>query len=199
MTGLQKIIKKIEDESAQKCASVIAEAEKKASALIADARSEANKIAEETILNAHNEADRITAVAKSSAETVSKKKYLEVKNAIINDIISASYEKILRLSDENYFDILYNLCVRYVETGECLLYLNSFDLKRLPKDFENRINSTVYETAAVQVSRVPADIENGFILDYGKFTVNCTLKTVFDENKDMLKDILCKELFKDED
>lgn len=197
MTGLQKIIKKIEDDGAAKCAFIIDEAEKKASALIADARSEANRIAEEAVLAARNEADRITAVAKSSAETVSRKKYLEVKNAVINDIISASYEKILKLIDEAYFDVLFNLCVRYVETGECVLYLNNYDLSRLPENFETRINSTVYERAAVQVSRIPADIENGFVLDYGNFSVNCTLKTVFDENKDMLKDVLSKELFSD--
>ena len=195
MTGLQKIIKKIEDDSIEKCASIIDEAEKRASAMINEARSEANKIAQDTVMKAQYEADRITAVAKSSAETVSRMKYLEVKNAIINDIISASYEKILKLSDEKYFNVLFRLCVMYVETGECVLYLNSRDLARVPKDFETRINSTVYERAAVRVCDTPAEIENGFILDYGSFSVNCTLKTVFDENKEMLRDILCKELF----
>lgn len=198
MTGLQKIIKKIEDDSIEKCASIIDEAEKRASALINEARSEANKIAQDTVMKAQYEADRITAVAKSSAETVSRMKYLEVKNAIINDIISASYEKILKLSDEKYFNVLFRLCVMYVETGESVLYLNSRDLARVPKDFETRINSTVYERAAVRVCDTPAEIENGFILDYGSFSVNCTLKTVFDENKEMLRDILCKELFSED-
>lgn len=198
MTGLQKIIKKIEDDSIEKCASIIDEAEKRASALINEARSEANIIAQDTVMKAQYEADRITAVAKSSAETVSRMKYLEVKNAIINDIISASYEKILKLSDEKYFNVLFRLCVMYVETGECVLYLNSRDLARVPKDFETRINSTVYERAAVRVCDTPAEIENGFILDYGSFSVNCTLKTVFDENKEMLRDILCKELFSED-
>ena len=91
MTGLQKIIKKIEDDSIEKCASIIDEAEKRASALINEARSEANKIAQDTVMKAQYEADRITAVAKSSAETVSRMKYLEVKNAIINDIISVVF------------------------------------------------------------------------------------------------------------
>ena len=198
MTGLQKIITKIEDESTLNCSSIIEEADKKASALIAQARIEANKLAEETLLKARSEADRIIAVAKSSAETVSRNKYLEVKNAVINDIISASYEKILKLSDEKYFDVLFSLCVKYAETGECVLYLNSKDIARLPADFENRINSTVYERGAVQVSKTPKNIENGFVLDYGAFTVDCTLKTVFDENKEMLKDILSKVLFADE-
>lgn len=198
MTGLDKIIKKIQDESDGKCKAIIEDAERKASELISVARSEANRISEKNILDAHKEAERITAVTKSSAETVSKKKYLEVKNAIINDIISASYEKILKLSDKEYFDTLFRLCVKYVETGECLLYLNSKDLHRLPDDFENRINSEVYERAAVQVSKTPADIENGFVLDYGNFSVDCTLRSVFDDSKDLLKDILNKELFGEE-
>lgn len=198
MTGLQKIIKKIEEESAEKCNSIIKAADMRASQLISEARNDANKTAQEIIINAQSEADRIISVAKSSAETVSSKKYLEIKNAVINDIISASYEKILTFSTEEYFDVLYSICVKYVETGECIMYLNSTDLQRLPDDFENRINSTVYEKAAVQVSKKSIDIENGFILDYGTFTVDCTLKTVFDENKEILKDMLRKELFSEE-
>lgn len=198
MTGLERIVDKIKDESAQRCENILKKADNDASALIAKARSDAGKKADEILTKAHEEADRIVAVAKSSGETVSKTKYLEVKNAVINDIISASYEKLLLLNDEDYFSLLFSLCVKYVETGECLMFLNSRDLKRLPKDFEDRINQTVYEKAAVQISKEPMDIENGFILDYGNFTVNCTLKSVFDDNKEKFRDLLSSRLFSNE-
>ena len=76
-----------------------------------------------------------------------------------------------------------------------MLYLNENDLARLPEDFQEKINGEVYERAAVQVSKKPRDIENGFILDYGDFEVNCTLRAIFDDNMDMLKDTLSKMLF----
>lgn len=195
MTGLEKIIEKISLDSAESCSSIIDSATKQAQEIIADAKNDARKQAAEIVEKAQKEADRRNMVAKSSAETITRTRYLEVRNAIVNDIISAAYEEIEKMSDSDYFDLLFNLCVKNVETGECMMYLSENDLERLPKNFEARINGEVYEKAAVQVSRTPRDIENGFILDYGDFEVNCVLKNVFDESMDRIKDLLCSQLF----
>ncbi|MGN1418592.1 MAG: V-type ATP synthase subunit E [Acutalibacteraceae bacterium] len=195
MTGLEKIINKIAEESAQKCDAIIDAANQQASEIISSARQQSSLAADEVTQKAKDQADRIVSAAKSSAETITRTKYLEVRNAIVNDIISAAYEEIEKLSDSAYFDLLYKLCVNNVETGECMMYLSSRDLERLPDDFQDRINGEVYEKAAVQISKEPHEIENGFILDYGDFEINCTLKAVFDENMDKLKDMLCASLF----
>lgn len=195
MTGLQKIIDKIGEESTALCDRIIEEANNNANSLISKARKDGNEKAEKIILEGQKEADRIIAVAKSSADSVTKTKHLGVKNAVLNDIISAAYEEILNYDNEKYFDLLYKICVKYVETGECRMHLNSMDLAHIPKDFETKINMAVFEKAAVQISRESVDIENGFILDYGDFRVNCTLKAVFDNNMDVIKDMLSKELF----
>lgn len=195
MTGLDKIVSRIAKESAQNCAAVLEEANSTASQIISEARNASAKEAEAIISSANEQAQRIISVAKSSAESVTRTKYLEVRNAVINDIISAAYEEIAKLSDEEYFDLLYRLCLKNTETGECMLYLSERDLKRLPKDFEARINQAVYEKGAVQISKTPMDIDDGFILDYGDFEINCTVKSVFDDNMEMLKDLLCNELF----
>ncbi|MGN0468337.1 MAG: V-type ATP synthase subunit E [Acutalibacteraceae bacterium] len=195
MTGLEKIINKIAEESAQKCDAIIDAANKQASEIISSARQQSSLAADEVVQKAKNRADRIVSAAKSSAETITRTRYLEVRNAIVNDIISAAYEEIEKLSDSEYFDLLYKLCVKNVETGECMMYLSRRDLERLPEDFQDRINGEVYEKAAVQVSKEPREIENGFILDYGDFEINCTLKAVFDEKMDKLKDMLCSSLF----
>ena len=99
------------------------------------------------------------------------------------------------MSDEDYFALLHKLCVKNIEKGECELFLNARDLKRLPADFEDSINSAVYETGAVHVSLQPKDIENGFVLVYGDMEVNCTLRAVFDSSMDQLKDLLGPMLF----
>ena len=97
--------------------------------------------------------------------------------------------------DEQYFDLLLRLCIRNAEKGEGVLYLNARDLAYMPQDFEQSINAAIYETGAVQVSREPKDIENGFVLVYGDIEVNCTLRAVFDERMDALKDLLHPLLF----
>ena len=141
------------------------------------------------------EADKKNAVSKSTAESITRNRYLEIRNAILNDIISAAYLGIENFSDGEYFDMIFSLCKKNIQPGECTMHMNGYDLSRLPADFESRLNEAVFETSAVTISKKAVDIENGFILDYGDISVNCTLKAVFDENMDNLKDVLSKELF----
>ena len=138
---------------------------------------------------------RKQAVSKSTAESITRNRYLEIRNAILNDIISAAYLEIEKFSDEEYFAMLKKLCIKNVQTGECEMHLSGYDIGRLPDDFEMSINSEIYEKGAVHISTTPADIENGFILSYGDIEINCTLKAVFDENMDSLKDMLSTALF----
>lgn len=195
VTGLEKIIEKIAEDSAEECKTILSEAKAQADKIVADARNEARKKANDITDKAKAQADKKLAVSKSGAESITRNRYLSVKNAVVNDIISAAYEEIEKMSDEDYFDLLYKICLKNVETGECVMRLNEKDLKRMPRDFEDRINGAVFEKAAVQVSRKPYDIENGFVLIYDDFEINCTLRTVFDSEMDKLKDILSRELF----
>ncbi len=195
MTGLDRIIEKILEQSQKNCDEIIKQASLEVKNIISEARAEANAESEKIIADAQKTASRKQAVSKSTAESITRNRYLEIRNAILNDIISAAYLEIEKFSDEEYFAMLKKLCIKNVQTGECEMYLNGYDMGRLPDDFEMSINSEIYEKGAVHISSTPADIENGFILSYGDIEINCTLKAVFDENMDCLKDMLSTALF----
>ncbi|MBR5437679.1 MAG: hypothetical protein IKV21_02050 [Clostridia bacterium] len=195
MTGLEKITQKIEEQSRENCDKIFAETNLKIKKLIAEAREEGNRRADEIVGAAQKLADKKTAVSKSTAESITRNRYLEIRNAILNDIISAAYLEIEKFSDEEYFDMIFSICKKNIQPGECTMYMSGYDLSRLPEDFEDKLNAEVFEKAAVTISKNAMDIENGFILDYGDVRVNCTFKAVFDENMDRLKDVLSKELF----
>ena len=195
MTGIEKIVEKIREESLRKCEATIAEAKENGAEIIFEEKQKAQKEAEKIIADGKKLAEKKVSAARSSAETISKTRYLEVKNAIVNDIIAAAFEKIEAMSDEEYFALLLSLCEKNVESGEGTMFLSARDLERVPKDFEESINSLVYEKGAVRLSKTPKEIENGFVLVYGNIEVNCTLRAVFDEKLDTLRDALCKELF----
>ena len=195
MTGLDRIIEKILLQSQENCNAIINEASLEVKKIISEAREKANKESAEIVAKATAEAKKIEAVAKSSAESITRNRYLEIRNAILNDIISAAYLEIEKFSDEEYFDMLKRLCINNVLEGECEMHLNGYDIGRLPDDFEMSINSEIYEKGAVHICVTPADIDKGFILVYGDVEINCTLKAVFDENMDRLKDMLSTALF----
>lgn len=196
MTGLDKITEKILLEAQKNSEKIIEDAAIKVKDILSEARKEANIKSGEIIEKAEKEALKKNAVAKSSAESITRNRYLEIRNAILNDIISAAYLQIERLSDEEYFELIKKICIKNVQPGECVMHLSSFDHSRLPESFEEQINSEVFETGAVQISSETVDIENGFILKYDGFEVNCTLRSVFDEAMDRLKDTLSSVLFK---
>ena len=195
MTGLDRIIEKILLQSQENCNAILNEASAEVKKIISEARAKANKESAEIVAKATAEAKKIEAVAKSSAESITRNRYLEIRNAILNDIISAAYLEIEKFSDEEYFDMLKRLCINNVLEGECEMHLSGYDIGRLPDDFEMSINSEIYEKGAVHICDTPGDIENGFILTYGDVEINCSLKAVFDENMDRLKDMLSTALF----
>ena len=182
-------------QSQENCNAILNDASAHVKKIISEAREKANKESSDIIAKANAEAKKIEAVSKSSAESITRNRYLEIRNAILNDIISAAYLEIEKFSDEEYFDMLKRLCIKNVLEGECEMHLSGYDIGRLPDDFEMSINSEIYEKGAVHICVTPGDIENGFILTYGDIEINCTLKAVFDENMDRLKDMLSTALF----
>ena len=190
MTGLEKIIEQIKAQSKLNCDEIISEANRKAKEILIEARNKAEILSKEIISQAEITAESKNRLAKISAENITRNRYLEVRNAIMNDVLSAAYEEIEKLSDEEYFNMLIKICTKNIVSGECTMFLNSFDLSRLPEDFQDTVNSEVYEIGAVHISDEPIDIENGFILNYGDFEVNCTFRAIFDEKMDELKDML---------
>lgn len=195
MTGLDRIIEKILAESQKNCDEILKQASAEVKEIISQARAAAKKESDKIVEDAKKNAAKKQAVSKSMAESITRNRYLEIRNAILNDIISAAYLEIEKFSDEEYFDMLKKFCIKNVQTGECEMHLSGYDIGRLPDDFEMSINSEIYEKGAVHISHVPADIENGFILSYGDIEINCTLRAIFDENMDSLKDMLSTALF----
>lgn len=195
LTGLERIIEKIGTESLEKCNSIISDAKKKGDGLLAEARAKAGRDSLAALDKGRAEAEKIELSAKSRAESITKTRYLQVKNAVINDIIAAAYEKLDTMDAEGYFDFLLTLCEKNAAEGEGVMYLSKRDLERMPPDFEERVNSLIFERGALMVSKTPGELENGFVLAYGDMQVNCTLRAVFDEKYDTLKDMLGKALF----
>lgn len=195
LTGLERIIEKIAAESREKCNSIISDAKAKADSILAEARAESTREADAAVDLGKAEAKKIELSAKSKAESITKTRYLQVKNAVVNDVIAAAYERIEAMDEESYFDFLLRLCEKNVVEGEGVMYLSKRDLERLPAEFEAKVNSLIFEKGALMISKTPGNFENGFVLVYGDIEVNCTLRAVFDEKHDLLKDVLGRALF----
>lgn len=197
MTGLDKILKHIEDDASAAAGAILAKAKSEADKMIADAKAEGEQrcaeIRKQSELDVKAHMNRV----KSTANLQEKKIILEVKQQIINDIIVSAKDYFLTLSDEDYFRNIVLMVKKYAlaEAGQILF--SKKDYNRLPEQFEDILNASLTDTvgAALTISKETKDIDGGFILIYGDVEENCSFDALFFAAKENLQDKVRALLF----
>ena len=99
----------------------------------------------------------------------------------------------VNLPDTVYFELVYSLA-RTSHLKQGIIYFNEKDLKRVPKNIEQRF----YEFGiSAKLSDTPNNsIESGFILKDGDIEENMSFSSVISEKREEIEDIISRELFK---
>ena len=85
----------------------------------------------------------------------------------------------------------------YAQPQNGIIRFSQKDLDRMPESFEREIEKAAKEAGgSLKLDETAADIANGFVLIYGGIEENCTLRAVFDANKDELTDKVHKLLYR---
>lgn len=194
-SGLEKIIEKINEENIRECENIEKKARQKAEKIIADEIESAKADAEKIIAKAKAEAALNDEKAKSGSLLLEKKIRLEVKNKIIAETTNKIKENLKSLPADEYIKIVEKLVLSYAKDGEGVLKFSKDDLKKLPTDFEKKLNSALPEKATVKIDEAPLNADGGFILSYDDIEENCTFDALIDTNIDAIRDVLNAKLF----
>ena len=106
MTGLEKIIEKIEDNGRIACEEIISKAEAQAQAILDKARDISEKAKLDAINAANEKSKKDIELARSKAEHEAKKTLLASKISIISDVIDEAMKKLKGLPDDEYFETI---------------------------------------------------------------------------------------------
>lgn len=197
MTGLDKILKAIEDEAQVKADAIISDARKQADDILAASKQEGEQQANLIAQKSSNEVKAIISRAESAAALYERKALLEAKQQIIGETISKARATLSELSDEEYTEIILKLLQRYAHNSTGQILFSEADRKRLPADFESKINSVLSDKpgAALCLSDRTAKINGGFLLVYGDIEENCSFDALFEAAKEDLQDKVSSFLF----
>ena len=193
MTGLEKIVNRIQFDSqnaidgikaksASQCNSLIDKAESEAQAILSKSKAEAEQKYEDIINRAH-----------SVSSLEERKIMLLTKQEIIKTMISNARKSILSLSDKKYFEIIYKLVGKYSKNSTGVISFNKTDLSRLPTDFTKKVNAL--SEGEISLNPESAKIDGGFILTYGGVDVNCSISTLINDNIESISDSVAHLLF----
>lgn len=196
MTGLEKMISQILEEATNTADSQIAGAKEEAAKIAEEARAEAEKLSAD--ISKQSEADIATYMEriKSSADLQRRTALLQAKQEVIAQVLDKAYEALNGKSDEEYFDLIRKMLDKFVLDSEGDIYFSEADLKRMPSGFEKEIEAVAEKKGGkLTLSKASKEIENGFILVYGGIEENCTFRSLFNTQRDVLQDKVHQELF----
>ena len=188
-------------------ARILGEAKEKALQLTKEAEQEAAKIRREAgeenagiLAKAKEKADAEAAKTRqryaSLADTRKKQAYLNAKQEMIAECIGKAKEKVLSLSDGDYFAMIRKLLSANLAKKDGVLKFSEKDLRRLPAGFATEAAAMAEKAGGtLTVSEEPAPIDGGFVLAYGGIEENCSVSALFEEKADELVDAVSKLLF----
>ena len=173
MSGVEKIIARLNEETEAQCGEIVNGAHTKAAEIVARAQAEGNETIRQAEAEANKRAAQLRASAASQCTANRRKAQLGAKVELINEVLERAQRSLHDLSDEAYFNALAGLAVKNKQEGVGEMLLCERDLKRMPKDFIDKLGY------GIKVSPIPAPIEDGFILKYGEIELNCTFAALF--------------------
>ena len=194
MNGLDKIKDKILDEAKIKADSIISKATDETKKMIQQAETQGKLDAQKIIEEGKKKADAAIHFAESSAHLEGRKKILETKGQIIDSVLKEAYRRMVSLDDNDYFIIITRLVMQYAHNDDGEMYFSSKDLKRMPKDFETKLNEHLKQ-GTLKISSKPCEIDAGFILVYGGIEENCSFNALFKAQNDILRDKISAIIF----
>lgn len=196
MTGIEKIIAKIEDDCKVNCDEIVSKAQAEAQEILADAQIAGEKVKKAAIEAAKSKCQTEIELAKSKAAHERKKAILAAKISIINEIIDESMRKLKNLPDGDYFNAVMTLLNRYAQNGRGVMCFSKKDLSRIPQDFEACVNEMFKGSEkSVVISHESVSVDGGFVIIYDDVEQNCTFDSLLNVSLDEIKDALYEEIF----
>ena len=140
-------------------------------------------------------ADAALHAAASAAELETRNRLLRERRRILDETLKKTVGYLQGLPDAAYFEALLPLAARSAQAGEGLLLFGAGDLKRLPADFEARLNRSLETGKKLTVSPEAAPIDGGFLLKYDDIEMNCSFSALLDARREELEDRVNRILF----
>lgn len=189
MSGLEKIIARISEESARSSEEILKDARAKAHEITLDnerkIEEECGMIARKADSSARNIIDR----GEASAKLRTKQILLSGRQELLSDTIAKARQHIGELSDSEYGDFILRLFKNHLPDSDCRLLLSQRSMQRLNSDVISALNAEAAQNnVKLRISMAESDIGDGFALDFGGTEENCTVDALIERNMDELTD-----------
>ena len=191
MNGSERILSRIRTDCDESVRKIETHAQHEHDRIIADAQHRADTQAAAVAEKTAQKRAQLETSSQSRAQLARRNALLKQRRKEIDTTVEELEAYLLGLGDNEYFEALYRLAAKLRgKSGE--IFLSKKDLKRLPKNFTERMAAAGVDAS---VSQTPADITGGFILKCGDVEENMEFAAIISAGRDEIEDLINRELF----
>ena len=190
MSGLDKILEHITQEADAQVSSILDTAKENAQKLLASEKADADNMAEAIQKQSEHDVAMTVKRLQSSAQLCEKRIILEAKQGQIDSVFQSALERLEKLDDKAYSEVIGQMIDRYASDKKGQILLREGDVKRLSPEVLETIRKH-----NLTVSEKSADICGGFVLSYGDIEENCSFDVLIDSSREELQDRISQLLF----
>ena len=196
MSGLDEILKIIDEQQKETEINIMRAAEKRIQEINEDAMVKAERAYIDYIQRAKTESEHEFLTSCTSVDSTFRRKLLEYKVGCIDSAVEAAVDKLRKLPDKEYFEMILRLIKRHLRAETGVVSFSRKDLDRMPADLKDKLSEEAAKAGgSINVSSEPADINDGFILNYGNISENCSFSAVVESERESVRDTAAKALF----
>lgn len=194
MSGLSNILTQIISDAKAAASARISRAEEEAQAILLRKQEECALEVSGLIATEKASLELLTAKSRSSAESESKRRLLEERVALIDEVLAIARTRAVSLSPTENEQMIERFVRSHAFelTDDCELILNARDLASISDDFLKRLAQI---SAAIRISDRPGDFDAGCILRCGPIEYNGTVEAVINDRLDEIRDLINRHLF----
>lgn len=196
MSGLDKILQTIDSQSQYQAEAIESEAKRQAAEICTQGEIRAKGAYAQQMEAQKRTCDRAYKNACAAADASMRRELLACRVACIEETIEEALQRAAELEDKAYFQVILRLIRQHLQKGQGTLSFSAADLDRLPADFADRL-SQLDPASTFDISPEPADIENGFVLCYGRISENCSFRAIAEAEKNRIRDCAAAVLFEE--
>lgn len=191
MSGKEKLLDRIKSDCDASIQTIEQEAQNECDRIIQQAKTQIESLKKDNEQKINTKVAQINAGTKSKVELEIRNTILKKRREEIDVTVNEIHNKLLCADDGVYFDNLYSLAAKLKGLSGTVL-LNEKDLKRLPSDFEQKLQASGLDAT---VSKEPVGIDGGFILKHGDIEENMSFSAIISDKRDEIEDLINRELF----
>lgn len=200
MEGIAKIKATILEEAQEEKQKLLENARVQAQDIRAKYKNKAEEILNDILEKANRAAEEKKRRILSMAQLENRKALLQAKQQIIDEVFEKAKAKLKNMSDEDYRNLIAEMLLKSVVTGNEEVVISEDDKNRITPDFIKKINEklkSMGKLGNLRISETPGKMIGGLILKSEDMEINCTFDSLINMEREELETEIAKILFEE--